>query len=240
MNNRRILRRKILRQTLREYWPLFAVALALLVICAALIPRFREAPPKYSLETAGSEVDFTAPDIQVHTAAEGIAVVNTQSPIKPPRSDPAEIWQTDSTPTHGGFTLPVAMEDDSIGILTIPDIGLSVPVYESDNEMEDMEKGAAHFKSTSAFEGNIGISAHNVNFDGTAGYFYDLHTLQKGATIQYETALGKREYVVESVTEISETDWEPLGRTQDNRITLITCISGKPAQRLCVQGVEKE
>jgi sortase (surface protein transpeptidase) len=43
---------------------------------------------------------------------------------------------------------------------------------------------------------------------------------------------------VDSVTEIAETDWGMLGRTQDNRITLITCISGKPALRLCVQAIE--
>ncbi len=44
---------------------------------------------------------------------------------------------------------------------------------------------------------------------------------------------------MESVAEIAETDWSRLGRTQDNRVTLITCISGKPSLRLCVQAVEK-
>jgi LPXTG-site transpeptidase (sortase) family protein len=130
------------------------------------------------------------------------------------------------------------MAGGSIGALAIPKIGLSVNVYESDNAMEDMDKGAAHFKSTSAWMGNIGLSAHNINFSGTAGYFYSLHTLQKGDVIRYTTALGTRRYAVASVTEITETDWSMLGRTQDNRITLITCISGKPALRLCVQGIE--
>jgi LPXTG-site transpeptidase (sortase) family protein len=132
------------------------------------------------------------------------------------------------------------LDGDSIGVLTIPDIDLSVRVYESDDDMADMEKGAAHFKSTSAWEGNIGLSAHNVNFDGTAGYFYALHTLTPGTVIQYETALGTREYAVESVTEIAETDWSTLGRTEDNRISLITCITGKPASRLSVQAIEKQ
>jgi LPXTG-site transpeptidase (sortase) family protein len=84
----------------------------------------------------------------------------------------------------------------------------------------------------------VALSGHNINFDGSNGYFYSLHTLRQGAVIQYETALGRREYAVESVTEIAETDWTRLGRTEDNRITLITCISGKPALRLCVQAVE--
>ncbi len=227
------------------------------------------AEQSYVLETAGSEIDFSDPEIAVHTAEDGIAIVNMSQtyvenavdsvekpdshanvqtampalaePAAPVKlaSGPDEIWQGETAPTHGGFTMPVLMDGGSIGVLSIPGIGLSVRVYESDNAMEDMDKGVAHFKSTSAWEGNIGFSAHNVNFDGSAGYFYSLHTLRKGDTIRYETALGVREYVVESITEIAETDWTALGRTQDNRVTLITCISGKPALRLCVQAVEK-
>ena len=235
---------------------LYAVlVLALAAACA--VPLFlRGRPPRYEydMETTGAEIDFTAPEAKAHTAADGIAVVRTAakgyernasglSPAaaKPARftADPTAIWQGESAPTHGGFTLPVPMDDESVGVLTIPDLGLSVRVYESADEMADMTKGAAHFKSTSAWDGNIGLSAHNINFDGSAGYFLNLYTLKNGAVIRYETALGNREYVVESVTEISETDWSRLGRTQDNRITLITCISGKPALRLCVQAVEK-
>lgn len=233
--------RKILRQTLRACWPLYVVVLVVAVLCALYFSPHNEKTARYELETTGSEVDFAAPELRVHTAEDGIAVVNPVKPDAQPAkaiADPAEIWQGEPTPTHGGFTLPVAMDGDSIGILTIPDIDLSVRVYESASEMEDMERGAAHFKSTSAWIGNIGISAHNVNFSGSAGYFYNLHKLTKGAVIEYETALGKREYTVDSIKEISENDWSLLNRTDDNRITLITCITGKPTMRLCVQAVE--
>ena len=234
---------KILRQTLREHWlPGIIIVLALSVTCVFAASQLRAEPEKYMLETAGSEVNFAATELIVHTAEDGIAVISpakTDSIIARTVADPAEIWQNDVTPTHGGFTLPVPMDDESIGVLTIPDIALSVRVYESENEMEDMEKGAAHFKSTSAFEGNIGISAHNINLNGTAGYFLNLHKLKSGAVISYETALGAKEYVVQSITEISENDWSMLGRTDDNRITLITCITGKPTMRLCVQAVER-
>ncbi len=167
------------------------------------------------------------------------------APAEPARfaANPAAIWQQPeaaTAPTHGGFTLPVPMDGDSIGVLTIPDIGLAVRVYEADDEMAAMTKGAAHFKSTSAWDGNVGFSGHNINLDGSAGYFLNLYTLKPGAVIQYETAHGRRAYAVESVTEIAETDWSRLGRTQDNRVTLITCISGKPSLRLCVQAVEKQ
>ena len=233
---------KIMRQTLRACWPLYVIALVLGVSCALALSLHYDKPAKYELETAGSEIDFAAPELRVHTAEDGIAVVNpNKSDAQPARaiSDPDTIWTADPAPTYGGFTLPVAMDGDSIGVLTIPDINLSVRVYESDSEMEDMERGAAHFKSTSAFDGNIGISAHNVNFNGSAGYFLNLHTLKKGAVIEYETALGKREYTVTGIKEISENDWSLLDRTEDNRITLITCITGKPTMRLVVQGAER-
>lgn len=80
---------------------------------------------------------------------------------------------------------------------------------------------------------------HNVNLDGTNGDFLNLHTLTKGAVITYETALDTREYTVDTIKEIAENDWSMLGRTADNRISLITCITGKPAIRFCVQATER-
>ncbi len=252
------------------------LCLALAAAVSLMLPLFLMGgpePPRYELETSGAEIDFDAPDIKAHTAADGIAVVKAAAAAKEPEpvfesmayaplpvvervaeasaqaeparfaANPADIWrqpaEANSAPTHGGFTLPVPMDGDSIGVLTIPDIGLAVRVYEADDEMAAMTKGAAHFKSTSAWDGNVGFSGHNINLDGSAGYFLNLYTLKQGAIIQYETAHGRREYAVESVAEIAETDWSRLGRTQDNRVTLITCISGKPSLRLCVQAVEK-
>ena len=99
--------------------------------------------------------------------------------------------------------------------------------------------GAAHFPSTSAWYENIGVSAHNVNFDGTPGYFLNLYTLNIGDVIIYQTAHGRREYIIETIIEICEYDWSFLDRTRDNRITLITCITGKPELRLVVQAAER-
>jgi LPXTG-site transpeptidase (sortase) family protein len=228
----------ILRQTLRAYWPVCALALVLVIACTLALSQLGRDSERYTLETAGNEIDFANPEIKVHTADDGIAVVVPDKPeTKRPAkaiADPVEIWQGDIAPTHGGFTLPVAMDGDSIGVLTIPDIGLSARVYEGEDEMELMEKGVALFRHTSAWTGNIGLSAHNVNFDGSPGYFLNLYKLKQGDVIIYETALGTREYVVDSITEISEMDWSPLDRTDDNRLTLITCIRGKPELRLCV------
>ena len=40
------------------------------------------------------------------------------------------------------------------------------------------------------------------------------------------------------VREIAGDDWSYLSRTDDNRITMITCITGKPDLRLMVQARE--
>lgn len=57
--------------------------------------------------------------------------------------------------------------------------------------------------------------------------------------MRFSTELGERVYTVSTVKEIADTDWTGLGRTPDNRITMITCITGKPDLRLLVQCVEK-
>lgn len=155
-------------------------------------------------------------------------------------ADPETIWADASV--YAGNHTPIEqaqMADGSLGVLTIEKIGLSVNVYESPDQMEDMSKGAAHFPHTSAWDGNVGLSAHNINFDGTDGFFKNLYQLAEGDEITYRCELGERAYTVETVKTIDAADWSPLGHTDENRLTLITCISGRPEQRLCVQAVEQ-
>jgi sortase (surface protein transpeptidase) len=59
---------------------------------------------------------------------------------------PATVWENDAVVTYNAFTLPekAAFDNGSIGVLSIEKIGLAVNVYESSNQMEDMEKGVAH------------------------------------------------------------------------------------------------
>lgn len=185
-------------------------------------------------------------DIIVHDSTEGEIVIASDTaekiadaaPLKTV-SDPEAIWKED---TYAGKHTPAEkaqMKSGSIGVLTISKLSLSVNIYESPDNMEAMSKGVAHFPSTSAFDSNVGLSAHNINLDGSDGYFKYLYTLEMGDEITYQTALGERSYVVESITTIDASDWTPLYYTDDNRITMITCISGQADKRLCVQAVEK-
>ena len=128
-------------------------------------------------------------------------------------------------------------ENSKIGTLTIPKINLyDIPICES-VELETLSKSIGHFENTSIYKGNVGLASHNAGTN--ANYFANIHKLKIGDEIEYKTNYGVRIYKVDSITEIDSYDWSKLEDTEDNRITLITCISGKENSRLCVQAVEK-
>lgn len=131
-------------------------------------------------------------------------------------------------------TLPWEYADGSIGRLAIPKIGLKINVYEGETN-ESMSKGAGHFAYTSAWDGNVGFSGHNR---GTNAYFGKIKNLQTGDKITYTTRYGERSYKVYLKVKISVTDTSYLGWTDENILTLITCIADEPEYRLCIQAVE--
>lgn len=153
---------------------------------------------------------------------------------------PDEAWEDDEATGYNGFTTRAQLgaKEGSIGVLTIEKIGVSVHVFDSDegSTAEDMKKGAAHYRTTSYFDGNVGFAAHIGN--ASYSYFERLRELKVGDEIIYETTLGIRTYTVAEIATIADDDWSYLGRTEDNRLTLTTCIAGKDTQRLCVQAVE--
>ena len=206
--------------------------------------RTEVAPP------AESDVTFDMDVNQTYTAEDGVVVIPAseqpgKSQAKPVEHlpDPDQAWEDYTSLSTQGYTLPedAVLPDGSMGVLTIPKLDLSAPVYETDEggEIESMTKGVVHFAITSAWEGNIGLCSHNVAPAGAVAYFQDIHQLEKGDKLSYKTALGEREYRVAEVKEISEDDWTVLNRSEENRLTLITCITGKPNMRLMVQAVEE-
>ncbi len=129
------------------------------------------------------------------------------------------------------------IDNSIIGTLTIPKINLVDAKICESVELETLSHSIGHFESTNIYNGNVGLASHNA---GTkANYFADINKLELGDEIYYKTRYGTKKYVVDSIIQIKNDDWSKLGQTEDNRITLITCISGNPNLRLCVQGVEK-
>ena len=126
--------------------------------------------------------------------------------------------------------------DDEIGTLTIPDILLdNVPIRES-VELSTLSETIGHFPSTSIYEGNVGLASHNSGNKGD--FFKNLKKIKIGSEIYYQTNYGTKRYVVTVKKIIDEEDWSYLQKTEDNRITLITCVAGQKEKRLCVQAIE--
>lgn len=126
--------------------------------------------------------------------------------------------------------------DDEIGTLTIPDILLdNAPIRES-VELSTLSETIGHFPSTSIYEGNVGLASHDSGSQGD--FFKNLKKIKIGSEIFYQTNYGTKRYVVTTKEIISEEDWSYLQETEDNRITLITCVAGQKDKRLCVQAIE--
>jgi LPXTG-site transpeptidase (sortase) family protein len=226
---------------------------AILIGCLlfAIFSPFKGKPEKEDVPTGRiHDAGVFGEDIEAHDSGNGVNIIGAallddesdRIPLAAPQrvvSDPADVWTVDAFTGNHTYAEKALMDNGSIGVLTIPTLLLSVNVYESQDpdNMEAMDKGVAHFPSTSAFDGNVGLSAHNINLDGSDGYFKNLYTLRKGDIITYQTALGVRNYTVSSITTIDASDWTPLSYSDDHRLTMITCISGQPNKRLSVQAI---
>ena len=50
----------------------------------------------------------------------------------------------------------------------------------------------------------------------------------------------KKIYEVKKCRIIKDTEWEYLENTEDNMLTLITCVENEPEYRRCIQAIDKE
>ncbi len=128
-------------------------------------------------------------------------------------------------------------DDSVLGILTIDKIDLNATVKEGTTS-NILLNYIGHIEETSIYDGNVGLASHNRGCDNS--YFARLNELEIGDIIKYKTKFYDRTYVVDSIKVIYETDWSMLQSTEENKLTMITCITGKKQQRLCVQATEKD
>ena len=119
--------------------------------------------------------------------------------------------------------------------ISIPTINLKAQISEGTTK-EVMDKYVGHFVDTGVIKGNICLGAHNRGYP--VNYFENLKSLNKNDLIFYKKEDKTYCFKVETVTVIRDTDWTYLEETEDNRITLITCVENEPDYRRCVQAVE--
>ena len=120
--------------------------------------------------------------------------------------------------------------------LKIPKISLEAEISEGTSK-EVMNKYIGHFEETSKKSGNIGLAAHNRGYN--VNYFEQLKLLKKDDEIIYKFYDFEKIYKVQKNIIIKETDWTYLENTEENKITLITCVENEPEYRRCIQAIEK-
>jgi len=133
------------------------------------------------------------------------------------------------------ITEDISVNSNVIGKLIIEKIKVSAPILEG-VDSNVLKKGIGHFPCSNYWEGNVCLASHNRG--SYAHYFEKINTLNVGDKIMYQTKLGTRVYAVSQVNEIDENDLSVLDCTNENTITLITCIKGQSEKRLCVKGIE--
>lgn len=116
--------------------------------------------------------------------------------------------------------------------LKIPRIFLEAEISEG-TSTDVMNKYIGHFEDTSKTTGNVCLAAHNRGYP--VNYFQNLKLLKKGDKIQYKYQNFEKQYVVVDNFIIRDTDWSCMEKTEDNMITLITCVENEPEYRRCVR-----
>ena len=128
-------------------------------------------------------------------------------------------------------TAPMYYADGSIGTIYVERTGKTIKIYEGE-QLSNLQKGAGHFASTSAWDGNVALCGHNR---GSWPYFAFVKDMKIGDRITYTTLYGTRIYEVFNKEQIGEYDYSKLGWTADNCLTLITCVIDTPELRWAAQ-----
>ena len=84
---------------------------------------------------------------------------------------------------------------------------------------ETLDDYVGHFEETQKENGNIGLAAHNRGYKNN--YFENIKKLKEDDSIFYNYKGKIKEYKVEKISIIKDTDWNCLENTEKNIITLI-------------------
>ena len=121
--------------------------------------------------------------------------------------------------------------------IEIPAIQLKAEIAEG-TDKETLNQKVGHFEETQKEMGNIGLAGHNRGYN--VNYFENLKKLKEGDEIKYRHNDYENTYEVIKNDIIEDTDWSRLENTEENMITLITCVENEPNYRRCIQAIEKE
>ena len=126
-------------------------------------------------------------------------------------------------------------EKEEIWQIEIPKISVKAPISEGTTK-EILNQYVGHFQTTAKENGNIGLAAHNRGYE--VNYFQDLKLLKEGDKIIYQHNDFRKTYEVKKIRIIKDTEWTYLEETEENQLTLITCVENQPEYRRCIQAIE--
>lgn len=110
---------------------------------------------------------------------------------------------------------------NTIWQINIPKIELSADISNG-TDKETLNKYVGHFIETPIEDGNIALAGHNRGYD--VNYFSRLKELREGDEIIYIHNEINRIYEVTKNKIIKDTDIDVLENTEENILTLITCV----------------
>lgn len=173
--------------------------------------------------------EFAKENINFEIPSKNIVIENSNITNKEESKEEKNIEETENKKQEKTEEIPYEWG------LSIPKINLKAQISEGTTK-EVMDKYVGHFVDTGVIKGNICLGAHNRGYP--VNYFENIKSLNKNDLIFYKKEDKTYCFKVETVTVIKDTDWTYLEETEDNRITLITCVENEPDYRRCVQAVE--
>jgi sortase A len=110
------------------------------------------------------------------------------------------------------------MDDNLIGLLEIPRLGMSTPIVEGDDK-QTLHGAVGHLPDTPRpwERGNSAIAAHRD------GLFRPLKDIRIGDQVRVMTPRGEVRYEVTKTRIVKPTDLSVLAATSEQTLTLITC-----------------
>jgi sortase A len=135
-----------------------------------------------------------------------------------------------------GYAASLALvTEPPVAILRIPELGLEVPVFATDSEL-NLNRGAGLIAGMGRPDtgGNVGIAGHRD------GFFRVLKDARAGQHIEVQTRLRRHVYRIESTRVVDPVELEVLADTTLPTLTLVTCYPfyflGSAPQRFIVRG----
>ena len=182
-----------------------------------------------------NKIDFNTPFISNIFKRSSVLVELNSNNINQDTKEDLEI-QNNYPITQTEENSQITEEENNWKII-IPKISLEASISEGTSK-EIMDKYVGHFEETSRKSGNVGLAAHNRGY--AVNYFAQIKELKEGDEIIYKYYDFEMTYTVVENKIIKDTDWEDLEDTEENKITLITCVENEPEYRRCIQGIEKD